>query len=163
MWKNFTTLARARPDCLVSSSGAVYKTWSGAGQNCNVSVRSAASQWLASYKPAASQPLIRGWLATIWIQKVSSSNICKREILVSGRVIIVSKNLLLTYEFSKLVKKISFATYKLFCHRMLTSARSEPDQNFQASNLEFARAGPDQTIDCHKNFPRGLGSFVVLW
>ena len=59
-------LASARPDCLESSSGANHKDWSEAGQNCNVFVRSAASQRLASHKPAASQPLIRGWLATNW-------------------------------------------------------------------------------------------------
>ena len=58
LWKNFKALASARPDCLVSSSGADYETWSGTGQNCNVFVRSAASQRLASHKPAASQPLI---------------------------------------------------------------------------------------------------------
>ena len=57
-------LASARPDCLISSSGVDYKAWSGAGQNRNVFVRSAASQRLASHKPAASQPLIRGWLIT---------------------------------------------------------------------------------------------------
>ena len=60
------TLGSARPDCLVSSSGADYKASSGAGQNCNAFVRSAASQRLASHKPAASQPLIRRWLATNW-------------------------------------------------------------------------------------------------
>ena len=43
VWKNFMALASARPDCLVSSSGADYKAWSGAGQNCNVFVRLAAS------------------------------------------------------------------------------------------------------------------------
>ena len=57
-------LGSARPDCLDPSSGADYKAWSGAGQNCNAFVRSAASQRLSSHKPAASQPLIRGWLAT---------------------------------------------------------------------------------------------------
>ena len=59
-------LASTRPDCLVSSSGADYKAWSGAGQNCNVFVRSAARQRLASHKPVASQPRIRDWLATNW-------------------------------------------------------------------------------------------------
>ena len=29
--------------------------------------------------------------------------------------------------FSKLIKQILFATYKLFSHGMLTNARSEPD------------------------------------
>ena len=42
--------------------------------------------------------------------------------------------------FLKLVKKILFATYKLFFHGMQTSARSEPDQNFQTS-----RSGHCQT------------------
>ena len=32
-------LASARPDYLVSSSGANRKAWSGAGQNCDVFVR----------------------------------------------------------------------------------------------------------------------------
>ena len=50
-------LASARPDCLVSSSGAAYKAWSGAGQNCNVFVRS-----------AASQPLIGGQLINFWLK-----------------------------------------------------------------------------------------------
>ena len=59
-------LASARPDCLICSSGADYKAWSGAGQNCNVFVRSAARQRLASHKPAASQPRIRVCLATNW-------------------------------------------------------------------------------------------------
>ena len=59
-------LASARPDCLVSSSGANYKAWSRAGQNCNEFVRSAAWQRLASHKPAASQPRILGCLATNW-------------------------------------------------------------------------------------------------
>ena len=59
-------LASARSDCLISSSGADYKAWSGASQNCNVFVRSAARQRLAIHKPAASQPRIRGWLATNW-------------------------------------------------------------------------------------------------
>ena len=59
-------LASARPDCLVSRSDADYKAWSGAGQNCNVFVRSAAGQRLTSHKPAASQSRIRGWLATNW-------------------------------------------------------------------------------------------------
>ena len=49
VWKNFMALASARPDCLVSSSGADYKAWSGAGQNCNVFVRSAASQRLVRH------------------------------------------------------------------------------------------------------------------
>ena len=88
VWENFMALASARPDCLVSSSGAEYKTWSGAGQNCKVFVFSAARQRLASglsatshrllslklaagqlltsHKRAASQPLIRNWLATNW-------------------------------------------------------------------------------------------------
>ena len=48
-------LTSARPDCPVSSYGADYKAWSWAGQNWKVLVRS-----------AASQPLIRGWLATNW-------------------------------------------------------------------------------------------------
>ena len=43
-------LASARPDCLVSSSGADYRPGLG----------------LVSHKPAASQPLIRVWLATNW-------------------------------------------------------------------------------------------------
>ena len=66
-------LASARTDCLVFSSSADYKVWSGAGQNFNVFVRLAASQRLASHKPAASQPLIRRWLATNWwpVNKVS--------------------------------------------------------------------------------------------
>ena len=51
MWENFMMLASPGPDCLVSSSDADYKAWSGAGQNCNVFVRSAASQRLASHKP----------------------------------------------------------------------------------------------------------------
>ena len=55
VWNNFMALASARPDYLLSSSGADYKAWSGTGQNCNVFVRS-----------EASQPLIRGWLATNW-------------------------------------------------------------------------------------------------
>ena len=59
-------LASARPDCLVSSSGAEYKAWSRAGQNCNFFVRSAARQRLASHRPAASQPRIRDKLATNW-------------------------------------------------------------------------------------------------
>ena len=59
-------LASARPDCLVPSPGADYKAWSGAGQNCNDFVRSAARQRLASHKPAASQPRIRSWLTTNW-------------------------------------------------------------------------------------------------
>ena len=58
VWKNFMTLANARPDCLVSSSGADYKAWSGTGQKCNVFVRSADSQ--------PRQPLLRGCLATNW-------------------------------------------------------------------------------------------------
>ena len=61
VWKNVMALASARPDCLISSSRADYKARSGAGQNCNVFVRSAARQWLASHKPR-----IRGWLATNW-------------------------------------------------------------------------------------------------
>ena len=82
-------LASARPDCLVSSSGADYKAWSEASQNCNDLERSAASQRLASHKPQVAQPqasgqsdttqrlashkpkasqlLIRGWLATNWL------------------------------------------------------------------------------------------------
>ena len=36
-------------DCLVSSSSSDYKAWSGAGQNCNVFVRSAASRGLVSH------------------------------------------------------------------------------------------------------------------
>ena len=48
-------LTSARRDCLLSSSGANYKAWSEASQNCNVFERS-----------AASQPLIRSWLATNW-------------------------------------------------------------------------------------------------
>ena len=59
-------LASATPDCLVSSSGADYKAWSGAGQNCTVFVPSAARHRLASHKLAASQTRIRGWLATNW-------------------------------------------------------------------------------------------------
>ena len=46
VWKNFMALASASPDCLVSSSGADYKAWSEAGQNCNVFVQSAAKQWI---------------------------------------------------------------------------------------------------------------------
>ena len=61
-------LASARPGCLVSSSGADYKAWSGAGQNCNVFVRSAASQRLANHKPAAGQPLIGGQLIKFWLK-----------------------------------------------------------------------------------------------
>ena len=53
VWKNFMALASAKPDCLVASSGSDYKTWSGAGQNCNVFVRSAAGQRLANHKPQA--------------------------------------------------------------------------------------------------------------
>ena len=66
-------LASARIDCLVFSPGADYKAWSRAGQICNVFVRLAASQRLASHKSAASQPLIRRWLATNWwlVNKVS--------------------------------------------------------------------------------------------
>ena len=67
-------LASARLGYLVSNYFADYKAWSGAGQNCNVFVvawpqasgRSDTNQRLASHKPAASQPLIRGWLATNW-------------------------------------------------------------------------------------------------
>ena len=44
MWKIFLALTSARLDCLVSSSGADYKAWSGADQNCNVFVRSSTSQ-----------------------------------------------------------------------------------------------------------------------
>ena len=51
VWKNSMELVSAKPDCLFSSSGADYKAWSGAGQNCNVFVRSATSQRLASHKP----------------------------------------------------------------------------------------------------------------
>ena len=66
-------LASARTDCLVFSSGADNKAWSGSGQNCNVFVQLAVSHRLASHKPAASQPLIRRWLATNWwsVNKVS--------------------------------------------------------------------------------------------
>ena len=53
VWKHFMALASARPDCLFPSSGADYRAWSGASQNWNVFVRS-----------AASQPLIRVWLTT---------------------------------------------------------------------------------------------------
>ena len=67
-------LASARPDCLVSSSGADYEAWSETGQNCNVFVRSAASQRLSSHKPAASQPLIRGWLVRLFGQKDNKVN-----------------------------------------------------------------------------------------
>ena len=66
VWKNIMALASARLDCPVSSSGADYKAWSGAGQNCNVYVQSAASHRLASHKSATIQPLIRGWLAINW-------------------------------------------------------------------------------------------------
>ena len=38
---------------------------------------------------------------------------------------------------------------------MLTSTRSEPDQNFRLARLDIARPGPDQTIDCHEIFPHG--------
>ena len=69
VWKNFMALASSRPDCLVSSSGADYKAWSGADQNCNVFVRSAASQRLVSHKAAASQPLIGGQLIKFWLKK----------------------------------------------------------------------------------------------
>ena len=80
-------------------------------------------------------------LRNFWNQKVSSSNICKKKILISVHVINLPKHLLLTYEFFKnCKKKFSFAAYKLFCHGMLTSARSEPDQNFQTS-----RSGHCQT------------------
>ena len=91
-------LGSTRPDFLFSNSGADYKAWSGAGQNCNIFVRSAARQRLASlkpyvaqpqvggwsdtsqrlaiHKPAASQPLIHGWLATNWwsVNKVLVKN-----------------------------------------------------------------------------------------
>ena len=51
VWENFKALASANLDCLVSNSGADYKTWSGAGQNWNAFVRPAASQRLVSHKP----------------------------------------------------------------------------------------------------------------
>ena len=44
-------------------------------------------------------------LRNVWNEKVSSSNICKKEKLVSSRVISVSKNLLLNYEFVENCKK----------------------------------------------------------
>ena len=44
-------------------------------------------------------------LRRFWNQKVSSKNIGKKEILVSGRIINVSKNLLLTYEFFETCKR----------------------------------------------------------
>ena len=73
-------LISARPDGLVSSSGANCKAWSGAGQpqaiGCSASSQQpirhfrgypATSQRLASHKQAASQPLVRGWLPTNWL------------------------------------------------------------------------------------------------
>ena len=66
--KKFHGPASARPDFLVSSSGADYKAWSGTGQNCNVFVRSADRQRLASLKPAASQPLNGGQLIKFWLK-----------------------------------------------------------------------------------------------
>ena len=68
VWKNFMELASARRVCLVSSSGADYKAWSGAGQNCNVFVQLAARQRLTSHKPAASQPRIGGQLIKFWLK-----------------------------------------------------------------------------------------------
>ena len=47
---------------------ALTKAWSGAVQNSNVFVRSAASQRLASHKPAASQQLIGGQLIKFCLQ-----------------------------------------------------------------------------------------------
>ena len=51
--------------------------------------------------------------------------------------------------FSKLVKKISIATYKHFCHGMLSSARSELDRTSRLAGLDIARPGPDQTKDIY--------------
>ena len=66
-------LASARPDCLVSSSGADYRPGLGLTRTVTflydqplVSVWSDTSQRLVSHKPAASQPLIRVWLVTNW-------------------------------------------------------------------------------------------------
>ena len=104
-------LVNARPDCLVSSSGADYKAWSGAGQNFKVFVRLAASEQLVSHKPAASQPLIRVWLATNWwsVNKV----LVKKTFLI--------KHLSIPIKNPNLLTKFSFATYKRFCHGILTS------------------------------------------
>ena len=147
--KNFMALVCARPDCLVSSSGADYKAWSGAGQNCNVFVRSAASQQLASRK---------FWLKkNFWNQKVSRRNICKRKIIVSGRVINVSKNLLLTYEFFESYEKnvcsphINFVVMKCWTAPDLSQTRIS-----RIVGLDIARSGPDQTINYHEIFPHGI-------
>ena len=58
----------------------------------------------------------------------------KKEILVFGRIINVSKNLLLTYEyFETCWKKFPSPRINFFYLEMLTSARSELDENFQTS------------------------------
>ena len=87
-------LVSARLDCLVSSSGADYKAWSGLARTVTflyvqplvsdwpatgqpqASDRSDTSQRLDSHKPAAIQQLIRGWLATNWwsVNKVLVEN-----------------------------------------------------------------------------------------
>ena len=81
-------------------------------------------------------------------------NIFKKEILVSGRLMNASKNLLLTYDFSKLVKKISFATYTNF---FVMECRPAPDlsqtRTSILADLDIARPEPDQIIDCHGIFP----------
>ena len=71
VWKNFMALASARPDCLVSSSGADHGPGLGLARTVTflydqplVSVWSDTSQRLVNHKLAASQPLIRVWLVT---------------------------------------------------------------------------------------------------
>ena len=123
-------LASARPDCLVLSSGADYKAWSGAGQNCNLFVRSAASQQLASHKSVVSQPLIRSWLATNW---------CSVNSL--GWITVLIKHLSISIKKPNLSKKMSFTTYKL-------------------AGLDIARPGPDQTINCHEICPHRFFRFT---
>ena len=73
----------------------------------------------------------------------TSSNICKKEILVSASVINVPKNLLLAYGF--------FET----CEKKFRS----PHINFLSWNADqrqiWTRHGPDLAIDGHEIFPHG--------
>ena len=95
-------------------------------------------------------------LRNFWNQKVSSSNICKKEILVSDHVINVSINLLLTYECFKTCKKnfrsphINFFVMKCWPAPDLSQTR-----NSRLASLDIVKPGPDQTIDCHEIFPCG--------
>ena len=124
VWKNFMALASARPDCLVSSSGADYKTWSRADQNCNVFVRSATRQQLASHKPAATLRKIFFWFKQIIPLLYGQNTVCLIETnSLFGDFCLIQTNIL--YKTCKLfvwviVRLTKFVWYKqIFCFKVL--------------------------------------------